>query len=378
MNHRFHRRALISNLVVALCLAGLMGCASQPSTQKSTDEYGFLRDDAQHASSPEGIRQKIDANDNAVDPRLKADASMQQGDIDSALFYYVKAVERDARDIHAMLAIGRIHEARGNLELSAAAYELVLRTDEKRLDARERLGLVLLRQNRYVEAQTQLETVLHGDPNRVTALNGLAVIADLRGDLAQSQDYYGRAVKLEPNSTRILNNYAYSLYLAGSWPQAEQVYRRLLTLDGKHGQGSLNYGLLLARKGDSKGALDTFRRILPEAHAYNELGYILMMAQRYEDATNLFMKAIETSPTYFRQAYDNLEKVRALAPVPQAVQNKINSTVPKSDMSPERSLPQHILPREMGNSTHSGMGINESAGVVESSSELTKRYHLDP
>lgn len=378
MNHQFHRWELTSNWVVALCLAGLMGCASQPTTRKSTDEYGYLRDDVQHSSSPEGIRQKIATNDNAVDPRLKADAAMQQGDIDSALYYYVKAVERDARDIAAMMAIGRIHETRGNLDLSAAAYELVLRIDEKRLDARERLGLVLLRRSRYVEAQTQLEAVLHEDPQRVTALNGLAVIADLRGELAQSQDYYNRAVKLEPNSTRILNNYAYSLYLSGSWPQAEQIYRRLLTLDGKHSQGSLNYGLLLARKGDAKGALDTFRRVLPEAHAYNELGYIFMMAQRYEDATNLFMKAIETSPTYFRQAYDNLEKVRALAPVPQAVQNKVNSTAPKLDMSPEASLPQHILPREAGNSTHSGMGITESGGAVDSSTELTKHYHLEP
>lgn len=364
-------------LVLILLVSGLTGCASKPAARKPTDQYSHFLDDAKHPSSPEGIRQTIAGADTTADPRPKADAAMQQGDIDSALYYYVKTVERDAKDVAAMTAIGRIHEARGNLDLSAAAYELVLRTDSTRVDARERLGLVLLRRSRYDDAQMQLEAVLAADPVRVTALNGLAVIADLRGDRTRSQDYYDRAVKIAPNSTRILNNYAYSLYLAGAWPQAEQIYRRLLTLDGKHSQGALNYGLLLARKGDAKGALETFRRVLPEPHAYNELGYIFMMAQRYNDAANLFLKAIETSPTYFRQAYDNLEKVRALAPEPQAVRTTDNIPVPKIEL-PTDAAAAPIHPDATGNSTHLGVDIPVSTSGEATASELTKHYHLEP
>lgn len=364
-------------LVLVLFLSGLTGCASKPAARKPTDEYGYFLDDAKHPSSPEAIRQNIAGADTTADPRPKADAAMQQGDIDSALYYYVKTVERDTQDVAAMLAIGRIHEARGNLDLSAAAYELALRTDSTRMDARERLGLVLLRRSRYEDAQTQLEAVLAADPVRVTALNGLAVIADLRGDRARAQDYYDRAVKIAPNSTRILNNYAYSLYLAGAWPQAEQIYRRLLTLDGKHRQGALNYGLLLARKGDAKGALETFRRVLPEPHAYNELGYIFMMAQRYDDAANLFLKAIETSPTYFRQAYDNLEKVRALAPEPRAMRTTENSPVPKIELPTESATPP-IQPDGAGNSTHLGVDTPIGTSGETTASELTRHYHLEP
>lgn len=247
-----------------------------------------------------------------IEAHAKARAALNHRDIDKALYYYVKALEFNSKDIPALMALARLHSAQGNIEPTILAYQLILEQEPDNLDAMEGIGLTLLKINRANQAKVILEKVNKLMPGRPMTLMGLAVYHDLIADFDRANEFYQKAAKAAPRSAKILNNYAYSRYLAGDLEESENIYKKLLKLSPEHPQGLLNYGLLQARTGKTVDALQTLKKVLTESEAYNELGYIYMMQQDYGKARRLFELAISSSPTYFDKASKNLEQLKLL------------------------------------------------------------------
>jgi len=249
---------------------------------------------------------------NSKDAHYKAKLAINKGDYDQALYYYVKALEFNQKDIPALIAIAKIHTLKDNLAPTLLAYKMVLDIDNNNIIALEGEGLALLKAGKALQAKDMLDKANNLESNRPLTLMGLAVYNDLVADFNKSKEYYLASAKLAPKSVKILNNYGYSRYLAGDWEDAENTYKKLLRQDPNHTQGILNYGLLLARKGETDRALQEFKKVMTESEAYNELGYIYMMEQDYEKAKRLYEMAISASPTYFDKATKNLEQLKVL------------------------------------------------------------------
>lgn len=296
--------------IIGLVLS-LAGCAAVPSIHagKKSEYEVFLEPTAERLDKAKVAEKQTMTG---ADARILAQQAREQGDTDQALFYYVKALERDNKDIIALLAIAAIHADRGNTDLAVRAYTLALDVDEVNVAALEGMGVAMIRKARYEEAQGVLLRALAVDPRRPRLFNGLAVIADLSGDFATAAVYYRAALELEPNSVMLLSNFGYSRYLAGDWPQAESLYIEALGRDAGYSQTILNLGLLEARRGELFEAQQTLERVLAPPQAYNELGYILMLDKHYDQAEQLFQRAISSSPSYFAQAHANLAQLRAL------------------------------------------------------------------
>lgn len=242
-----------------------------------------------------------------------------EGDRDKALYYYVKAVEKDSKNGKALKNIGDLQRSLGNTKLAYKAYELALDASPEDIDVREKFGVALLGDGQYRDAEMYLSKVVEADPKRIDAFNGLGVIEDVRGNFQKAKTFYNAALKLKPKSLGLLNNLAYSFYLEGDWTKAEQVYIKLLSLDSHDKSGNLNYGLLLARQGKTKKALEFYEKVLPKASALNEIAYVYKLDKRYQEAMELFEMAIDASPVYFEKAYESLKQVRDLQPsLPEA------------------------------------------------------------
>jgi len=244
--------------------------------------------------------------------KLKANAAMQAGDVDSALFYYVKVLEKNQKDEESLTAIATIHTKRGNNDLAILAYRMVLGENEEHQQALEGLGLALIRVNKFDKARLTLFRALRDNPQHAAIYNGLGVISDIQHFYSEARWFYGQSLKMQADSPITRTNIAYSYFLSGEWDKAEKLYRVVLERFPKHAQASLNYALLLARKGKLFDAMSNFERVLEKPQAYNELGYILMLDKKYTMAEQLFQKAISSSPSYFEKAYKNLERLREL------------------------------------------------------------------
>lgn len=278
-----------------------------------------------------------------------ADMAYQAGDLDQALFQYLRVLELEPKRYSALVWVGRIHRERGNIQLAELAFEEVLSKAPNDLDALAEMGMLQLAKRDQDVARELLSRALLLDQQRlantsqnvmpaVDALkvdrqsplrlyNALGVLADLTNEFALAERYYRLALQIEPRSALVQNSLGYSYYMAGHWVEAEQVYRRALDRNGSGSYAPLwrNYGLLLARTQRYEAALSAFEQIGSRAQASNDVGYVCLVEGRLDEAEQFFRSAMEQSPSHYATAWDNLERVRQLRKVRQLGQEPIQA-----------------------------------------------------
>lgn len=267
------------------------------------------------ATLPRG--QTPDASPQAMQAKAQGaiahgDAALHKGDLDRALFEYLKALELDGKNIEARYKIAVVNGLRGKLDLSEQTFRQAMKLDENHPGVREGLGLVLLRKGQNAAAAEQLERAIALDPSRWRAHNALGLIGDFAKDHGGALAHYQAALKIRPDSPMLLNNLGYSHYLAGDRKAAKRYYHRALEQDPEHGKTWSNLGLLYTRLGQYQKALDAFERVMARREALNNIGYICLLDGRHADATTYLRRAIEVSPQYYPTAEANLERLNRL------------------------------------------------------------------
>jgi Tfp pilus assembly protein PilF len=244
----------------------------------------------------------------AEDAVARGEHAYREGDVDLALYMFVRAYDLEKDNVHALTRIGEIHESRGNTRLATGAYRAALRADESNARVLQELGLIYLHAKQLDEANMLLERAVAANPSSWRAHNGLAIIADLRGDHEKAIQSYNAALAVMPNDASLLNNRGYSLYLAGSYPEAANDFMA----SAKQGEEKawLNLGLVRARQQKYSEAVRVMSRSVDIEDAYNDVGYIAMRQGDYDVAENFFKKAIEQSPRYFEAAQRNLSELQ--------------------------------------------------------------------
>lgn len=242
----------------------------------------------------------------------RAQAANALGKTDVALFYFVKALEIKPNDVIALLAVGKIHRARSNLDLAEMAYRLVLKDKPGHIEALEGLGLTLLERHSYREAESFLEAAIKSEPRRWEAHNGLGLIAIEDERFPQAIGHYEDALRSHPQDAQLLTNLGYARFQNKDWQGALSACDAALRLDSRYESAWLNRGLVLARMGRDKEALASLQHVMDEADAYNDLGYIHMAEGDIDAAYALFEKAMKTSPTFHKKAYENMQKLKTM------------------------------------------------------------------
>jgi Flp pilus assembly protein TadD len=287
--------------IAALVLAG---CASQPSTSaQGIAEEDFRDSDLDVIFATEfPVTSKADA-------LKRAQESLEEGDTDKGLFFYVKALNYDPDDAGLLYRIGRIHDHGGNAEMATRAYTLALRSNPDLVPALESRGLLLLAHDEEIRAEQDLERAVLLDASAWRAQNGLGLIEDRKGNHDRAISLYSAALDVEPNVAEILNNRGYSRMLAGQLFAAESDLRQSAALGYR--KAWINLGVLLARSGQYGQAVDAFRKVLDEPESLNKAAEIAMSNRDYNIAENLLEKAIKESPVYFPDAEENLAQLAA-------------------------------------------------------------------
>ncbi|WP_375739108.1 tetratricopeptide repeat protein [Pseudomonas boanensis] len=277
------------------------------------------------------VQKQVDSPDQAM---LMASRAYQAGDLDQALFQYLRAIELDPKRYQALVWIGRIHRERGNAQLAEMAFADVLDDEPKNLDALAEMGLLNLAARHHEQAEEFLLKAVGEDQQRLggkqqvsladvavlkvdsksplKAYNGLGVLSDLRGNYPLSEQFYRLALQIEPRSGLVQNSLGYSYYLAGQWPEAERAYKRGISYEPSYQPLWRNYGLLLARMARYEEAISAFEQVEKRPEASNDVGYICLVEGNLDMAEQFFRSAIEQSPAHYGTAWDNLNRVQQI------------------------------------------------------------------
>jgi Flp pilus assembly protein TadD len=296
-------RALTGALLVALS-----GCASIAQfANKPSGQHGDLYDPQSKLIQEAGR----DSGGTADQALARGDELLSQGDVDRAMFEYIKAIEKDDSKAEAFYKIGAIHLARGNLPLAQTAFQKTLDRSANHAGALEGHGLMLLQQRQHGKAKQYLEQALARDPNRWQAHNGLGVIADLARQFPAAAAHYQQALRIKPDQPMVLNNLGYSHYLRGDKESAQQYLEQAIRYDPRYQRAWENLGLVYTRGGDYPAAKAAFMQSMTEPQALNNIGYISMLEGQCDKAEGFFRQAIDLSPSYYTVAHENLKRCLA-------------------------------------------------------------------
>ncbi|HEY7212358.1 MAG TPA: tetratricopeptide repeat protein [Bryobacteraceae bacterium] len=202
-------------------------------------------------------------------------------------------------------------------------------------------AVVALQAGNAARAESILQEELRAHPANGEALALLGVALDQQKKFAEADDVYCKAVAIDPKSPSLRNNYGNHLLLGGNFKQAEEQFRRVvalapanvnarmqltrLVLREKSPAKALTYldglpatahdrpdALLLRMQAEyqlgKKTEAEAIRKRLSaeaehDAQATVALGSALFAAQQYDQAEQVFARAMTLAPSSFDAVY---------------------------------------------------------------------------
>ncbi|WP_295441734.1 tetratricopeptide repeat protein [uncultured Thiodictyon sp.] len=242
----------------------------------------------------------------------RGDLAGAGGDLDRALFEYIRALSVDEGNAEALYKIGLIHAGRGNQRLAEMAFRWSLQKAPRNAGALTELGILLLKNRQYAPAKQNLTQAVGLDDRISRAHNALGVIADLDHDYSNAQYHYQKALDSGPRTPSVFNNLGYSRYLSGQWDGAIAAYRQALLSDPNYVLAWRNLSLVYTRQGRYTEAVEALSKVQDLPKSYNDVGYVAMVEGKLDDAQRLFAEAKRLSPDFYTLADTNQRRVEIM------------------------------------------------------------------
>jgi len=272
-------------------------------------------EDKNSLGNPDNILNLLDPDVKTEEQAFaKAEEALNEGQSENALFYYIKTLQFNNKNIQALEHIASIHSRNKHPELALKIYQDILAIDSKNLFANENMGLYLLANGQIAKAKEHLTAAVNHSKGSWKAHNGLGVISDLASNSSEAITHYQAALAIQPAGPMILNNLGYSYYLSGDKVKAKYYFNQALSFDNKNNRAIHNLALIDIKNGNFANATALFNRIMPIYESYNNIGYICMLNGQYDEADEYLNRAIDASPVYFPKAEENLKSLSALPP----------------------------------------------------------------
>lgn len=241
----------------------------------------------------------------------RADRALEAGGARDAMAHYQMVLGRDPGNARARLGLAEV-ALRGEDPEKARGMLLSLVDDPAVAPrARQGLGLAALREGDVEDAVKHLEAATAADASLWRAWNALGAAHDRREDWAAAEAAYERALAAAPDEAAVHNNRGFSLVLQGRHDDAVPHLVRAAELGRDEALPRVNLRLALAWQGRYDAAVagaDPGER----ARVLNNVGYVALIRGDLEAAESLFVRALESSASYFEPARLNLNHLRSL------------------------------------------------------------------
>ncbi|MBY5980661.1 tetratricopeptide repeat protein [Ferrimonas balearica] len=300
----------LSGAVLVLALVGCQSAppvATGPNVEQLQKQAVSAQRMGQYNTALKAYLELLDAQPDNLEYLYQiGQIQAQLGKNDHAITAFQDVLKVQPDHLPAMTSLALLHMARGDNGQARTYLDKAIRLDQKRLYAEDTSIQVQLG-----ESGTQPWHALD-ERSPLKAYQALGILRDLDADFDGAQALYRLVLTLQPSNAKALNNLGYSYYLAGDLIRAETYLRRATQRQPEFLRAWTNLGLVYVRQGQSERAFQAFRRVMPEADAYNDIGYFVMLEGQLKEAERLFIKAIDASPIYFATAQDNLRAVQQL------------------------------------------------------------------
>ncbi len=250
------------------------------------------------------FRQAVAANPESGEARRNlALVLMRQGDSTGATKELEDAVASGSEDVWIHFDLGNAYLAKGDGERAVGAFQRAIELDPKLATAHFNLANTLISLERWTEAKSHLATVLEIEPADRRARYLSAMANHHSGETEAGLGALRRLLREDPTDTVARQGLASILVEAKRRPEAAVVYREGLDLDlPPEEKIALLQPLakITWRLGQREPAIVYWRQateLAPESSpAFTELANALQLADRRQEARELFARAVELDP----------------------------------------------------------------------------------
>ena len=291
---------------------------------------------------PQAERLTLEAN---LQAKLAA-AYHRYKKLEKADEWFQKAIKSagESAPVAWYIALGQIETERGNLEQARRYYIVAVQLEPSATAAYNNLGHVLLKLNRFDEADAVFREALTQNDTLASAAFGRGEVAAKRGQFAVARDFYQRAIRHAPSTPGFHKALADVLSQLGDNSGAETArarYRRTLAegylrqahrlLEGQQARSALellhkavkadatfmpalkDYAYVQMQLGELEAAKQTYHRVLArETTSRQALLHLGMIAARQDNraaAESHFLALIRHEPD-FMDTYAQLARLR--------------------------------------------------------------------
>jgi len=198
-------------------------------------------------------------------------ALIKQGKADDAIRELQAELRIDRKFFYAALAIGQIHESRGDFPAAIRTYQGILKLDDGNGDALHALSLALLAHKKPDRALAVLERGIETRPGYVRLHIERAHTLRKLGRREDAFSAFERAWTLDPDYPGIRHDYGVALFDANRVEESIAMFRRALQDEPDDARLHNQLGRALARKNAAAEALAAFEqavKLAPEDPRY--------------------------------------------------------------------------------------------------------------
>ncbi|MCA9456216.1 MAG: tetratricopeptide repeat protein [Nitrospira sp.] len=326
MRYTMMKASLLVSVFIAMNL-GAVGCAQKEQSMFTLQDehYQQIMERQKAGINPES-QAPVDLTQVMKGDEYEklGDAHLQQGDFQTAKIQYEKVLEASPEQIPARYKLAVIYLEKGSPQNAYDQFHQILDYDLNFAPAYEGMGRALLKMEKDQEAEKEFQAALLYDAEMWTSKNYLGIVADRRHDHKAAIGLYEVALQKKADDPSILNNLGMAYYLDSQYEEAVRTFQHAIQVGGSNDKISNNLGLALTKLGHFDLAYEAYARGMDSAKAYNNLGMAFLEVGKFARASRCFEKAIETQPTFYEKAKENLMlSNRMLAKLPMVQQQAL-------------------------------------------------------
>ncbi|MHB8709863.1 MAG: tetratricopeptide repeat protein [Desulfuromonadales bacterium] len=234
------------------------------------------------------------------------------GNASLARLHFVAALKRDPQSAWAYVGLGDADYRSGDYPSALTNFQKAGMLDPQNLSAILGQAQALRQQGKAHAAGEQLSQALKMAPDDVRVLTELAITYDIQGQENLAAPLYREIAAKAPDQAASYNNIGVSELSQGRYAVAIVNFSKAFMLDEKNERITNNLAMAFALYGQEDQAVKLFSRTVGEAAAWNNLGYLYMTRERFDDAERALRKALELNPKHYPKAQENLERLEHL------------------------------------------------------------------
>jgi len=228
---------------------------------------------------------------------MRGNEYYRQGNYDSAIAEYNKALQLNPNDASAYNNLGLAYESLGQYQKAIEYLQKSLQLDPNDALAYYNLGVAYGGLGQYQNAIEYFQKSLQLNPNNVEAYTNLgAAYVDL-GQYQQAIEYCQKAIQLDPNNALAYNNLGVAYGSLGQYQKEIEYCQKAIQINPNYALAYYNLGTAYGSLRQYQKAIEYLQKSLQsdpnDASAYNNLGTVYYYLGQYQKAKENFLKAKE-------------------------------------------------------------------------------------